>query len=135
MSNLKKFGLSDDQIKKLFSAVALVISKCPIENFMVSDINKLKTFFPVESYTTEPILDENLNAVKEGNYPPPLLMQLPDDQIYILEGNNLLKAASSLGISPKVKIIKYQDIEALKLGISPVFDASTTDLIRNQFKK
>lgn len=135
LDTLKQFGLTDTQIKNLLSAVESVIAKCPVTEFPASDIHKLKTFSPFDPGVIEPISDEALQLLKEGSYTPFLLMSLPSEEIYILDGGNLLKSAADLGGPLKVKIITYQDIENLKLGIYPIFNEKTADLIKNSLDK
>jgi len=47
-----------------------------------------------------------IKAVKSGNYPPPVLLQLPSG-LYVIGGRTRLYAALALGISAKVKIINH----------------------------
>jgi len=47
-----------------------------------------------------------IKAVKSGNYPPPVLLELPSG-LYVIGGRTRLYAALALGISAKVKIINH----------------------------
>ena len=51
-------------------------------------------------------VDSLIKAVKSGNYPPPILLQLPSG-LYVIGGRTRLYAALALGISAKVKIINH----------------------------